>query len=139
MATFHENLKQSFKNFKNKYIGNVPSGVTLAQINTDLTDIREEINNMSALPLLDFANPIHTFDENHLTYTANDVCYLFGSLNSDLGRNFSINNTPILNPTSNVDNHRPIIPMIKLHAGDVVDVTGDFPQPYLHVYHEVTT
>ena len=39
MATFHENLKQSFKNFKNKYIGNVPSGVTLAQINADLTDI----------------------------------------------------------------------------------------------------
>lgn len=38
MATFHENLKQSFKNFKNKYIGNVPSGVTLAQINADLTD-----------------------------------------------------------------------------------------------------
>jgi hypothetical protein len=37
MATFHENLKQSFKNFKNKYIGNVPSGVTLAQINADLT------------------------------------------------------------------------------------------------------
>jgi hypothetical protein len=38
MATFHENLKQSFKNFKNKYIGNVPSGVTLAQINADLSD-----------------------------------------------------------------------------------------------------
>jgi hypothetical protein len=39
MATFHENLKQSFKNFKNKYIGNVPSGVTLAQINADLSNL----------------------------------------------------------------------------------------------------
>jgi hypothetical protein len=42
MATFHENLKQSFKNFKNKYIGNVPSGVTLAQINADLTELKEK-------------------------------------------------------------------------------------------------
>lgn len=40
MATFHENLKQSFKNFKNKYIGNVPSGVTLAQINASLPDTK---------------------------------------------------------------------------------------------------
>jgi hypothetical protein len=43
MATFHENLKQSFKNFKNKYIGNVPSGVTLAQINADLTELNADI------------------------------------------------------------------------------------------------
>lgn len=35
--TFHQNLMQSFANFKSKYIGNVPSGVTLAQINGRLT------------------------------------------------------------------------------------------------------
>lgn len=39
--TFHQNLMQSFANFKSKYIGNVPSGVTLAQINSDLTDFAD--------------------------------------------------------------------------------------------------
>lgn len=36
--TFHQNLLQSFANFKAKYIGNLPSGVTVTQINNDLGD-----------------------------------------------------------------------------------------------------
>lgn len=39
MATFKENLKQTFANFKTKYIGNVPEGVTVAQINQHLTEM----------------------------------------------------------------------------------------------------
>ena len=108
-------------------------GDLVSQINADLINLRGSI-----MPVLDFANPIPTFSDNNLSFTATDTCYLFGGFNNDVGRNFSINNTPILNPTANAGDNRILIPMIKLHAGDTVAIIGAIPQPYLHVYHEVT-
>ena len=92
------------------------------------------------MPVLDFANPIHTFSSGNLSYTATGICYLFGGFNNDVGRTITINGTQILNPTSNADDHRTIIPLLKLHAGDIVACisSNNNPQNDLHIYREIT-
>lgn len=77
------------------------------------------------MPILDYANPLFTFDSTHLTYTATKECYLFGQFTSAPGivdKHLLINNTKIAGTTNASGVYIfPSIPMTKLKAGDVVE------------------
>ena len=137
MATFKENLKQTFANFKTKYIGNVPEGVTVAQINQHLT----ELERSGAMPTFDFAHPLHTFSGTNLSYTAVADCYVVGTLTTPAGTNntvsLSVNTAIIYQANGQTNYNTPEIckvpmPILRLQAGDIVTVSSECAS--LHVY-----
>lgn len=94
----------------------------ITELNNDLSDLERR----GAMPQLDFANPLFTFDSTHLTYTATKECYLFGQLvsgNGTFDKHLLINDTKIAG-TSNASGVVifPFIPATKLQSGDVVKV-----------------
>ena len=94
----------------------------ISSLNQHLTELREEMKLMG-VPLLDYANPIHTFDSSHLTFTATKVCYLQGSISAWNGGNgnVTINGTNVAHAGSwTGDTSSVSIAILKLKAGDVV-------------------
>lgn len=132
--TFHQNLKQSFANFKAKYIGNVPSGVTVAQINNKLT----ELERRGAMPKLDRSNPVHMFGTTSESYTVLTDSYLeIGNVRGASGASaaIKINGVMVSNYYRGTEGAVTTTRMgiIALKAGDIVATTlsgtintGDF-------------
>ena len=129
----------------------MPSGFTptAADIGYDGTtagltadDVQEAIDELKGLidqiggggmPILDYANPLYTFDDTHLTYTAVRECYLCGVLarsyssGGGVETRLSINNTIIAESAQNGDVSsldRVYISPLKLNTGDVVLLSG---------------
>ena len=96
--------------------------------NNDLTDIREEMQNMG-VPNLNYSNPLKVFNNSSsLTYTVSQECYLMGTANMNVGSGgvgtVKINNTTVVtvNPIQNAwANNFPMqVPPMKLNSGDTV-------------------
>jgi hypothetical protein len=113
----------------------------IEQINADLTEIKEEIENMSALPSLDYSNPLHEFDSTHTTFTANKTCYLLGSIRSYNNEvSVSINNKRVYLAHGSNNGDSTKCGLDKLNAGDVVKVNGldvNGAKCGLHIYEEL--
>lgn len=96
-----------------------------------------------AMPILDYANPLHTFDNptpsqsgHGLTFTATSDCYILGSLSGIATDTISINGTPVIQPTTSAyTGDTVVVPLIKIKTGDVV-VVG-VANSYLHVFAEL--
>lgn len=86
------------------------------------------------MPLLNYSNPLHTFNTNGI-FTATKECYLGGcQTTSEAGNDILINGTAVFHgksPTS-PSVYNPI-PFIRLKAGDIVSCTT-YQHPYLHIY-----
>lgn len=81
---------------------------------------------------LDYANPLHTFSSENLTYTATEDCYLCGSIGQD-NATLTINGTNVAKGwygSGYVSN--PFISPIKISIGDVVSVSA--ASPILNIY-----
>ena len=88
----------------------------------DRLDRLEEMNkNKNVTPLLDYSNPLFSFDSSHLTYTVVERCYLFGQMPvvSSGEPKLYINDTLIGVSGTNGGN---FVPVISLSPGDVVKV-----------------
>ena len=85
-------------------------------INSDGT-IGGEIN-MESIPALDFANPLYDFTTG-TTYTATQVCYLYGTTNSN--SDLSVDGKIIFRSSSAAYT---AIPLIKIKAGQVLSTTA---------------
>jgi hypothetical protein len=114
-------------NILNKFSNHAVSNKVVAE---EFERLREEIQNMSALPLLDYSNPLHTWTTSG-SYTATQECYLVGTFAtvSSSASEFTINGTKIGYKT-NSGNAGYIAPL-KLTTGDVVNVND--MSPHLHV------
>lgn len=95
----------------------------------------------NAMPVLDYANPLHTFSTGNLTYTATKDCYIMGNLGpSGTACTLKINGTDVayngyltLTPDNRLS---PYIPPIKIKAGDVIAVSSE--STYLHIFDVVS-
>jgi hypothetical protein len=120
MATFHENLKQSFKNFKNKYIGNVPSGVTLAQINADLTELEGKMSKA-----LDTSTKTQV-GTTQITTTKNGKLFaMYLSIDSPSECDILVNNTSIRINNGTMVEANPIVIEFDFKAGDTIKGSGN--------------
>lgn len=110
---------------------------------TDLVSAINEVLGMiggGSMPILDYANPLHTFSAGKLTFTANKDCYLLGSLSTSINGGNStvsvkINNTEVYvvyAEFTGVGSNSNCVPLTKLKAGDVVLLSG--AQTRLHVF-----
>lgn len=112
-------------------IANKPVAEAITQLNNDLTDIREEMQNMG-VPNLDYSNPLKVFNNSSsLTYTVSQECYLMGTANMNVGNGgvgtVKINNITIVTvgPIQNAwANNFPMqVSPMKLNSGDIVVVS----------------
>lgn len=104
----------------------------LNEINQHLTELESEVPKM-ANPSLDFANPLHTFDNSHLTFTAIKECYLLGSMNGNASASYgwdakvNINSIPVYQLTGNGSTSGAssslTVPLTKINVGDIVTIT----------------
>ena len=88
------------------------------------------------MPLLDYANPLHKFGTT-LTYTANQDCYLTGSI-SGVGGQYNVPSVVTINNNPSYQasvTGSTTIPPIKLQAGDTV--TCSINSSYLGIYKEI--
>ena len=97
------------------------------------------------MPILDFANPLHTFSTGNLTFTATKVCYISGAIgtggaNANNGT-VAINGTIVVAPSTAAYGNAtgmqvPVgyVPPIKIASGDIVTV--GLASPNLHVFEE---
>lgn len=125
------NLQNKMGNTSIVGIGDGTATGAISAINADLTEIKEG----GAMPQLDFANPLHTFSADNLTYTATKDCYLCGTLNprsASAGTDLYIDNTLFANSGL----HYPFISPIKIKAGSVVSV--QVANQWLHIYDVVS-
>lgn len=119
---------------------------------TSKSDLVSAINEVlsqiggGGMPLLDFANPLHTFSSGNLTFTATKECYLLGTLSANAAAGFgnsasvTINSVPTFafNVTGTGGGNASAvmtIPLTKLRSGDTVVASSE---QTLHVYEEVT-
>lgn len=129
----------------------LPEITNLSQLNTNLTELREEIPKMAS-PNLDFANPLHTFDNSHLTFTATKECYLLGSMNGNASASYgwdakvNINSIPVYQLTGNGSTSGAssslTVPLTKINSGDVVTITISNTQTAsvnLHIFDVITS
>lgn len=110
----------------------LPEITTVAQISQHLTELESEVPKM-ANPILDFANPLHTFDNSHLTFTAIKECYLLGSMNGNASASYgwdakvNINSIPVYQLTGNGSTSGAssslTVPLTKINVGDIVTIT----------------
>lgn len=110
----------------------LPEITTVAQISQHLTELESEVPKM-ANPSLDFANPLHTFDNSHLTFTAIKECYLLGSMNGNASASYgwdakvNINSIPVYQLTGNGSTSGAssslTVPLTKINVGDIVTIT----------------
>ena len=96
-------------------------------INSDLINLAEEVQNMG-MPILDYANPLHTLTTSN--WTATKDCYIVGSLynrNTEPGVLY-INDTQVMTTqnTSGINSNaygQMSIPILKIKTGDTVRVS----------------
>ena len=98
------------------------------------------IGGIKMFPDLDWANPLHTFVANDLTYNATEDCWLFGTLTGD-GCKVTIDSTIVTNQVEkNTHNGLSslIFPLTHIKAGSIVTLSGYEPQySMMRVYKEV--
>ena len=109
-------------------------------------DSNEELQEITiggggGMPILDYANPLHTFSANNLSYTANKDCYVSGALAAgSTNCTLSINGTNIAwNGFINfVQDNRVnfYISPIKIKSGDIVAVNS--AADFLHVFDVIS-
>lgn len=113
----------------------LPTVKSVMQLNEDLNELREEMGTMG-LPLLDYANPLHTFDSSHLSYTVPsnvEECYLIANSYNGGYSSLTINGTVIGNGTTGAYNSLSTLGMIRLTAGDVVTMNTVLSSP-AHIF-----
>lgn len=93
----------------------------------NINGIFYELGGGGSMPILDFANPLHTFTANNLSFTATEECYLLGSMQyGSTERTITINNTIVY--IVRLDNASmdatAMIPLTHLKAGDQVVISG---------------
>lgn len=122
---------------------------TMANLQTtDKTSLVAAINEVlsqtgggSGMPALDLANPIHNFDSSHLSFTAVEDCYLYGSLTYSGSANRSItaarngNSNVILHFESSASGGSMEVSPIKIKAGTTL--TTAYELPNIKVYLEL--
>ena len=119
---------------------------------TSKTDLVSAINEVlsqiggGGMPTLDFANPLHTFDSTHLTFTATKDCYLLGTLSGNAVGGYGSNPSVTINniPTfafsvsgTGGSNASAVmtIPLTKLSNGDTVVASSE---QTLHVFDVIS-
>lgn len=119
--------------FQNRYTKSEDDA--LLAVKADSSDVYTKaevdalIGGIKMLPLLDFANPIFTFDATHLSYTADRDCFMFGTLYTSASatgvNTVTVNNTGILkiNTSGNVGRSLEMVTPIPLKSGDTVQIT----------------
>lgn len=99
------------------------------------------IGGIKMLPLLDFANPVFTFDTTNLTYTATEDCYLFGTLTGD-GCRVTIDSTEVTNQVEknqHVGFSTLLFPLTRIKSGSVITLRNyEASYSTLRIYKEVT-
>lgn len=94
---------------------------------------------MSAIPILKYSAPLHTFSSGNLSYTATKDCYLLGSFpNANNKCDITIDGTLVIsNEHLMVGSVRQpkISPIIKIKSGSTITVS--VAAPNLHIYEEV--
>ena len=98
----------------------------ITELNNDLIDVRRN----GAMPNLDYANPLFTFDSTHLSYTPTKECYLFGSIWTQAAatpirlsiRGHEVAHSALFQSSNGaVDAY---IPPLKLNVGDTVSLNA---------------
>ena len=82
MATFHANLVQSFKNFKNKYIGNTSiAGIGDGTLTSAVSEINQHLTDKVSYRTHDSYTPTASINNNATAYAVstikkeqNDIC-----------------------------------------------------------------
>lgn len=99
------------------------------------------IGGIKMFPKLDFANPLHAFSADNLSYTADRDCFVFGAVNTARTGSvtITINSTPMTVNSANgsaSDNVSSFLtPYIKLKLGDTITVSS--VQATLYVFEEL--
>ena len=109
---------------------------------TELKASLTELEGRVGMPKLDYKNPLHTFDDSHLTYTASQDCYLVGMIGGSGANskvevkigNISYYGAFGVTGTYNTVNNIPITP---LSSGDIVTLNRSDAST-LHVLKEKT-
>lgn len=105
----------------------LPTISTISEINADLIDVRRN----GAMPNLDYANPLFTFDSTHLSYTPTKECYLFGSIWTQAVASpvtLSIRGHEVAHSALFVSSNGAVdayIPPLKLNVGDTVSLNAN--------------
>lgn len=118
---------------------------TLTQLGaTDVQDaivaLKTLIDNIGggSMPVLNFANPLHTFSSGNLSYTTTKTCYLCGTFTAAAtGCVITIDDTDVTDIGSGASTSYDgvYIPPLKLNAGSVVSIS--IPSTKLHVFEEI--
>ncbi len=123
------------------HIGDLTTLLTTAKGNL-VSAINELVGMIGGggMPVLDYANPLHTFSSSSLTYTATKECYVVGTLGVNSGTSsavLKINNTDVFNAhsTANLGMYSTSV-FVKLKTGDVCALS-QFGSSVLHVYEEL--
>lgn len=94
---------------------------------------------MSAIPILNYSAPLHTFSSGNLSYTATKNCYLLGSFPGTNNKcDITIDGTLVLSNENlmNGNIRQPkVAANIKIKSGSTITVS--VAAPNLHVYEEV--
>lgn len=110
----------------------------IKEVNADLTELERRIS----MPILNYANPLHTFSANNLSYTTTKECWLMGSLYQGTGGDATLTidgTTVALSRIANVAmasaSVGSLLGAIHLKAGSIITV--NHAQEFLHVYEEI--
>ena len=143
METAKQNIEDLDNLMGNTSISAIGDGTCTGAI--DSLDSRlEELERSGAMPNIDYANPLYTFNNLNTTFTATKTCYLCGTF---IGQNNStlklaINSKDVIVSTGSNSsyNENPVyVPPLKLNAGDVVTTGATYGVPNtLHVFDVVS-
>jgi hypothetical protein len=102
------------------------------------------IGGIKMFPLLDFANPLYTFDQTHLSYTTTEDCWLYGSAPSTGTGTIevSIDGTSIAIGTSGSGyNDSSSVGLVRIGAGSTVSCSAWSGGTHhtLHLFKEVAS
>lgn len=132
------NLQNKMGNTSIVGIGDGTATGAISAINNDLTELERRIG----MPILNYANPLHTFSANNLSYTTTKECWLMGSLYQGTGGDATLTidgTTVALSRIANVAmasaSVGSLLGAIHLKAGSIITV--NHAQEFLHVYEEI--
>lgn len=139
------NAENNITNLQNKMgntsivgIGDGTATGAISELNADLTDLRRKVG----MPILDYANPLHTFSTNNLSYTTTKECWLMGSLYQGTGGDatLTIDGTDVaLSRIANITMANASVgsPLGAIHLKAGSTITVNHAQEFLHVYEEI--
>lgn len=79
MDTAEQNITDLDNLVGNTSITGIGDGTLTGAVST-LNNVISEIIRKGAMPMLDFANPLYSFDNTHISFTATKDCYLCGTV-----------------------------------------------------------